>query len=302
METLARAALPLLERAEDHAGLVHVWSALGFVASDRGRGEEHAQAIEQAIRYSRLADRGYPAGVLEAALTFGPRPADEALGALDALPGTPLPWTSLYRAVLLAMLGRLDEARSLADEASERVHEQTGERRGDGLLAEIAILAGDHEAAAAYLRRKCDLLERRGERGFLSTDAPRLGRSLCKLGRYEEAEPLAQLGCELGVEEDVATQRLWRQVQALVHAHRGEQAAAEALAQEAVAIVERTDSLNEQGDALCDLAEVHAAAGRSEEAAAALQQALERYERKKNLAMVAQVRARLAELQAAAPQ
>ena len=90
----------------------------------------------------------------------------------------------------------------------------------------------------------------------LSTYAPQLGRSLCALGRYDEAEPLAQLGRELGGEQDFATQMLWRQVQALVHAHRGEHAEAERLAREAVAIAERTDALNHQGDALCDLAEV----------------------------------------------
>ena len=138
-------------------------------------------------------------------------------------------------------------------------------------------------------------------RGLLSTYAPQLGRSLCALGRYDEAEPLAQLGRELGGEQDVATQMLWRQVQALVHAHRGEHAEAERLAREAVAIAERTDALNFQGDALCDLAEVLAAAGRSDEAAAALEQALERYERKKNLAMIAQVHRRLDALRKAAP-
>jgi tetratricopeptide (TPR) repeat protein len=94
---------------------------------------------------------------------------------------------------------------------------------------------------------------------------------------------------------------LWRQVQARVHAHRGEHGEAERLAREAVAIAERTDSLNNQGDALCDLAEVLAAAGRGDEAAGALEQALERYERKKNLAMVTQVRPKLKELRKAAP-
>ena len=49
---------------------------------------------------------------------------------------------------------------------------------------------------------------------------------------------------------------LWRQVQALVLAHRGEHAEAEALAREAVAIAERTDVLSHQGDGFCDLAEV----------------------------------------------
>ena len=96
-------------------------------------------------------------------------------------------------------------------------------------------------------------------------------------------------------------QALWRQVQALVHARRGHHTQAEQLAREAVAISERTDALNGQGDALCDLAEVLHAAGRSDEAAAALAQALERYEQKKNLAMSAQVRERLAALQDETP-
>jgi tetratricopeptide (TPR) repeat protein len=158
---------------------------------------------------------------------------------------------------------------------------------------QIAALAGDHEVAIGYLQRACDLFERQNNRAWLSTLAPELGRSLCALGRYDEAEPLAQLGRELGDEDDFATQMLWRQVQALVHAHRGDHAQAEPLAREAVAISERTDALNWQGDALCDLAEVLAAAGRTDEAAEALEQALDRYERKKNLAMVAQVQPRL---------
>ena len=65
------------------------------------------------------------------------------------------------------------------------------------------------------------------------------------------------------------------------------------MAREAVEIGERTDALNWQGDALCDLAQVLEAAGRPSEAAEALEQALDRYERKQNLAMVAQVRPRL---------
>ena len=134
---------------------------------------------------------------------------------------------------------------------------------GENHLAEIAALAGDHATAAGYLRRYCEMLERHGNRAWLSTYAPTLGRSLCALGRYDEAEPLAQLGRELGDEQDFATQMLWRQVQARVHAHRGEHAEAERLAREAVAIAERTDALNFQGDALCDLAEVLAAAGRT---------------------------------------
>ena len=300
LEQLARKALPLLEQAENHAGLVHVWQALGFgVANHRGRFEDWAHAAEQALRQLRLAEQGnsHLFG-LEAALAHGPRPADEALRTLDALlPENPHPRLLLGRAWLLAMLARFDEATQIAREAGERWRELTGDDRVDFALGGIATTAGRHEDAAVHLRRYCDLLEARGQRAFLSTYAPLLGRSLCALGRHDEAEPLARLGRELGSEQDAMAQAIWRQVQALVNARRGHHTQAEQLAREAVASSERTDALNGQGDALCDLASVLHAAGRSDEAAAALAQALARYEQKKNLAMSARVRDWLATLQ-----
>jgi class 3 adenylate cyclase/tetratricopeptide (TPR) repeat protein len=303
LERLARAALPLLEDAEDHAGLARVWDALGNgVANPRARHEDWAQASEQALRHFRLAGRHHPrlAG-LPAALVYGPRPADEALQALDSvLPANPHPLPLLRRAQLLTMLGRFEDAWALALPAAERRRELSGEA-GAVELAEIAALAGEHATAAGEMRRACDTFERWGDRAVLSTYAPKLGRFLCALGRYDEAEPLAQLGRELGDEHDLATQTLWRQVQALVHADRGEHDQAERLAHEAIAIAERTDGLNFQGDAFCDLAEVLAAAGRGGEAAVALEHAVERYERKRNVAMVAQVRPKLEELRKAAP-
>ena len=300
LERLARAALPLLEHAEDHAGLARVWHALGNVANFRAQFEERAQASEQALRHLRLAGRRNSglAG-LSSALVLGPRPADKALRTLDSvLPENPDPGTLLRRAQLLAMLGRFDEAWALARPAAERVREVGGVHpgdvgQGDTELAEIAALAGDHATAAGHLRRDCDAYQRGGDRAHLSTYAPELGRSLCALGRHDEAAPLAQLGRELGDEQDLVTQMLWRQVQARVHAHRGEHAEAERLAREAVEIAKLTDALNHHGDALCDLAEVLAAAGRTDEAAETLEQALEYYQRKKNLAMVAQVRPQL---------
>ena len=303
LERLARAALPLLEKAQDNLGLAWVWYALGAdVANVCGRFEEWVQAAEQALHHFRLAGQNpFRLGGLDRALVHGPRPADEALGMLDSVaPANPHPSTSLCRAQLLAMLGRFDEAWAVALPAGERAREF---RRGGGEesnLGEIAALAGDHATAAAYLQRACDMLEKHGSRAFLSTYAPQLGRSLCALARYDEAEPLAQLGRELGGEKDFATQMLWRQVQARVDAHRGNHTQAEGLAREAVAIGEVTDALNYQGDALCDLADVLAAAGRGDEAVAALEQALKRYGRKKNLAMVSQVHQQLNALHKAA--
>jgi class 3 adenylate cyclase/tetratricopeptide (TPR) repeat protein len=297
LEALARKALPLLEQAEDHAGLAHVWYALGFnVANTRCRFEEHAYASEQALRHARLAgQRRNDLFHLDAALAFGPRPADEALRTLDAaLSDTRHPHPLLARAYLLAMLGRFDEAWEVAREQTERLRELRGSGH-EGWVAWIARFEGDDERAARYFRVFCDSLEERGESGVLSTYAPELGRSLCALGRHDEAEPLAQLGRELGNEQDLSTQALWRQVKALVHASHSEHAEAERLAREAVALMERTDSLSWQGDAFDDLAEVLVAAGRTDEAAAALEQALDRYERKRNLAMAERIQVRMAE-------
>jgi tetratricopeptide (TPR) repeat protein len=300
LEALAQSALVLLEQADNHSGLVRVWHALGVgVANFRGREEDWVHAAQLAIRHSRLAGQPHMFG-LQHALVLGPRPADEALDMLDAaLPEAPHPVDVLHRAWLLAMLDRFDEAWAMAREASERWRELIPNNpTSDWYLSGIATLEGDHETAARYMGRCFKSLEALGRRAGLSTCAPLLGRSLCALERYDEAEPLARLGHELGDEHDVATQMLWRQVQARVFAHRGAHAKAEPLAREAVEVAEGTDTLNGQGDALCDLAEVLAVAGRADQAAEALEQALERYERKKNLAMVAQVRPRLEELRA----
>jgi class 3 adenylate cyclase/tetratricopeptide (TPR) repeat protein len=301
LDALARRALPLLEQAEDHAGLAYVWYALGFtVANSRCRFEEHVHASQQALHHARLAGQSRSDLFhLDAALVFGPRPADEALQALDsALRASRHPHPMLARAYLLAQLGRFEEAWAIAREQTERLRGLRGTGH-EAWLAWIARLEGDEEAAARYFRAFCDFGEEHGITGILGSFAPELGRSLCALGRHEEAESLAQLGREVSNEEDLMPQMMWRRVQALVHAHRREHAHAARLAREAIAIVGPTDALNEQADTLCDLAEVLAAAGRTDEAAQALEQALERYERKKNLAMVGQVRPRLVALRTA---
>ncbi len=292
-EALAREAIRLLEEAADQEGLVRAWEVLGGTAMYRGRYDDYARACEQAIEYAH--EIGHP-GTLElaGALVFGSRPADEALVTLDRLlVNEPHPWARLERAELLAMLGRFEEAWATANEASRQLLERTGDEGGEQLLGRVAVLTGDDEAAVGYFEVDCHRLQSRKQLAVLSSYAPMLGRSLCALGRYDEAEPWAQLGRSVGDEDDILTQALWRQVQALVLTARGEHAEAERLGREAVAAAEQTDSLNKQGDALCDLAEVLERAGRAQEAAALLEQALERFGRKRNLAMAARVRQRL---------
>ena len=71
----------------------------------------------------------------------------------------------------------------------------------------------------------------------LSVYAPKLGRCLCVLGHYDDAEQLAQRGRELASEQDFGARALWRQVLALTRANRGNHTSAEMLAREAVAVV-----------------------------------------------------------------
>jgi class 3 adenylate cyclase/tetratricopeptide (TPR) repeat protein len=302
VERLAHEALPLLEAAGDDEGLVHVWHALSWVANTRLHFEEWAYAAEMEMRHARQA--GHPIGGrilgLAVALANGPQPAEEALAKVDTLIADHADAGALLtRGVLLAMLQRLDEAWAVALPAEERLRE-LGLTSGGEWLAEIARLAGDRERSASYLHDACAALESIGNTGELSSFAPLQGRELCALGRYDEAEPLAQLGRELGHPDDLMTQQAWRRTQALVHSARGQYAEAERLAREAVELSLLSDAISVQGDALCDLAEVLTGAGRTDEAADALEQALERYERKGNLAMVAQVQPQLEALRAGA--
>jgi len=302
LDALAHEAVPVLERAHDNAGLAHVWTALGELAHHRGFWDELTRNRERALEHARNA--GQPtqtAGPLAAYhFVLGSEPADALLGKLtELLPSFSHPGLTLNKARLLAMLDRPAEARSLALQGSERLRELTGEEGGENYLADIATVAGDDNAAAGYLRVFCDRLEAHHRLNNLSTYAPMLGRTLCTLGRYDEAEPLAERGRTLGHEQDLVTQALWRQTLARVLAHRGRSSQAEALAREAVAVTERTNGLNYQGDALCDLAEVMTADGRADEASAALEQALDRYERKRNVAMARRVREQLGATQPA---
>jgi hypothetical protein len=297
LEPLARAALPLLEAREDHAGLVRVWLVLGEVANMACRFENVTQATEQAIAHARALGPDQRLFGLGNNLALGPRPAEEALATLDAF-AAQQPQTLGSRAVLLAMLDRFDEAWEQLRTASERQHELGLQDAWLDQFVDLAAeFAGDYDRAAGALREHCAKLEASGHTATLSTYAPLLGRMLCALGRHDQAEPLAQRGLQLGDPDDIATQVNWRRVQALVHAHRSEHAEAERLAREAVAFAHRGDSPLWQGEALADLAEVLEAAGRPEEAIAAWREALDRYERKQIIPLARRTRERLEALE-----
>ena len=194
------------------------------------------------------------------------------------------------------MLDRTEEASAAALAAEERLRE-LGHTSEVTWLGEIALVAGDLPAAAEYLEAACDAMEDRGLTGTLSGTAARLGQVLCRLGRHDEAQALAEKARELTDPDDVWAQVYWRQAQALVQSARGQHVDAERLAREAVSWAGRSDSPVLQGDALGDLAEVLEAAGLRGQAITAWQEALDRYERKQIVPIARRTRERLTLIQ-----
>ncbi|HEY5693557.1 MAG TPA: hypothetical protein VIR14_03540, partial [Gaiellaceae bacterium] len=296
VERLAHAALPLLEAAGDHAGLGQVWSCLAFGANRRRRYDQVEQAAEQALRHFDLAGQNWShPGRIMSALHWGSRPVAEALQRLDVLAKRYThPQVKLLRAQFLAMLDRSDEAQAVGIAAADQFRELVGR---SPWFWELDELAGNYEAAAEQLRDFCAYLTERGQMAAFGAYAPMCGRMLCRAGRYDEAEQLAERGHDLADEDDPATQSLYRRVAAIVAAHRGEHAEAERLASEALTDSLKTDSPQIQADAYFDLAEVLAVAGRREDAAATWREALDRYDRKGIIPLARRTRERLSALQ-----
>jgi tetratricopeptide (TPR) repeat protein len=217
------------------------------------------------------------------------------IGELEAR-GLRQSWLRMIQAEALAMAGGFDEARATLAELRGELAERGARNAFLNTLSasrEVELLAGDHEAAEALALETCHYVEERGLRSVLSTAEAQLARALCALGAMKEAEAAAERAAVLATSSDVITHTLSRQVRAKVLAQRGEVAAAERVAREAVAIAEPTDVLDWKGDAWADLAEVLELAGKQDEANAALEQALALYERKGNVVSAERVRARL---------
>jgi hypothetical protein len=86
------------------------------------------------------------------------------------------------------------------------------------------------------------------------------------------------------------TQAIWRGVRAKILAREGRCEEAEALARDAVALIEPTDLLWHRGDAMLDLADVLLTCERTTESDRAIRAGLAMYELKGNVAAAARAR------------
>ena len=234
-----RAALPLEEERGDPRRLALLWEMLASAAEFHQQHDDVVEASLQALRYQRLAGYARSETWLEWSLIIGPRPAGDAMRMMDELADRRPPGSQdAPRAVLLAMLGRLDEAWPLAEAQSNHLREVTGNTSRDayGYLALIATIEGDRERAVQYGAEEMKLIAHIAIPA--ATAKGRIARDLCYLARFDEAERLLEEARAVpppgsGVRVVAAA------AEALLLAHRGQLEQAEALARTAVATAQR---------------------------------------------------------------
>jgi class 3 adenylate cyclase/tetratricopeptide (TPR) repeat protein len=279
-----------------------------------GRAAEGADDLQTAVELAeRAGSRGIERDARGARLrpvAWGPLPASDGIEYCDSLVGLEGADPQLrahalqVRAFLEAMQGDFDRShRSAADALS--IIEEYGFALHLGIYAvDVGLayaLAGDDDGGIGLLRRGNDVLEKVGETGVRATLTAVLAGALVRDGADGEAESLIELSRKLASHDDLDAQGRWRAVLARIRSRAGDHAGAEAVAREAVDVLEPTDLVPLQADAQAALGDVLAASGRLDEAAVALGEAIALHERKGNVVSVARTRAALDGLDAVRP-
>jgi class 3 adenylate cyclase/tetratricopeptide (TPR) repeat protein len=301
--------IPALERLEAHAGLARAWRVLTQIHWQAARYGEAEQATWKMIEHAKLAGDALLAkrasSNVAMCLLYGPTPVDEAIdrcrGLMDETAGD-----RKAEALVLCVMARLHAMRGEFDVAREHYRRSRAmlEEFGWHLLASltsldsgpIELLAGDPTAAEAELRPDHEALERMGERNYLATTAAYLAESLYVQGRLGDAERYATESAEVAAPDDVASQMLWREVAAKIHARKDHHEQADVLARQAVELARTSDDPDAVGTALADLAEVWMLGGRPGDAEKALREALGLFDSKGSVVSAGRTRALLAEI------
>jgi DNA-binding SARP family transcriptional activator len=299
----AYAAIPVFEALGDDRALGRAWLVAGYAEGGfRCRNRAWQDAAERAVEHYRRAgwSPSTSVGELTAALYHGPAPLSDAVRRAELLlaeaddRSTRANVAALMGA-MLAQSGQPKEGRMLAEEARQ-TYEELGHRvriatRYALASAEIHMLAGDAEAAAAELRPACALLQELGEHAHLANRAAELAEAQAAAGDSDEALRWSEVAEQHAAPHDVWAQFAYRRARAraLSAALRFDEA--EDAARAALAVVGSTDALNDHAATLVALAEALAGCGDDAAAGLARAEAVALYDQKENVAAVALLRA-----------
>jgi tetratricopeptide (TPR) repeat protein len=224
-------------------------------------------------------------------LAWGPTPSREGVTRIDELMaaartrrGRAL--VAIDRAMLLAFLGRFDEARSEMEAARTSIDEGTGGKAVWSNMgwAEIPLAEGDLGRAIDLLTAGRANLQEVGDTGTQSTVEGILSVLLAMVGRDREAVEMSDEAERHASSDDFASQIRLHTGRGLALAHLGRLDEGLLAISSALETARQTDHLNGHADALHAQAEVLHLAGRDDEAARARADSIDLYRRKENLA------------------
>ena len=300
------------ERTGDLPNLARAHAEIGMCLFMLGRAGEGDADLRRAAELARqVGDRALERETLNSRLrpiAWGPTPAAEGAAFCSMLLDSEITNVAdkahalQIRCLCAALQGDVDEVRRSGSRAWALIEEF-------GLTLQRAVysmdvgfahaLAGDLDEGERVLREGHDFLVEIGDTGSRCTVDGMLADVLVQQGSSEEASVFAIESREIAAVDDLDAQPRWRAALARVLSQRGEHAEAEALAREAVALVEPIDLLLVKASAFDALGEVLARGGRPQEAAVALEQAIALHDQKENAVSAKRSRALLAELRGA---
>jgi tetratricopeptide (TPR) repeat protein len=259
-DEVAREALETLDG--DALGCCRAWSLRAQVAWIGGQVERADAAWVRAQGHADERQRFAIVRWRATAAVFGPAPVDEAIERCEgfrdelAASGLAVVWAVNPLATLHALRGDLDLAERYLREANAELAELGGILATvNHLEALLRLQTGEPERAEEVLRPGADALEQFGDGGLLATTNAMLAQALYAQGRDGEAKARCEVAARAGAADDIVTQVIWRGVTGKILARTGDRVRGEALAREAVALVEPTDLLIHKGDVFLDLAE-----------------------------------------------
>jgi hypothetical protein len=296
-----------MRRLGDELGLAraaYLRSDLAWLAGDLEASYRHAGEM---LASARGAGSDFDAATALVFMSWcvveGPWPAAEAIELCESLVADAERAGRLSlvgcRAVLMAMIGRYDEARAEMEQAREGFAELRLDLQAAYLALLVALaemLAGDAVAAERAVRDAEAMVSGPGDRWYQAMIHVDLAPTVIAQGRWADAAAVLERIEAMPAPCDVTWVIKRHIVRARLAAHAGDSGAALAAAEAAVAVAEPTSLLLARADAQRALADAHRAARRSGDAAAALRRALALDERKGNLAAAARTERLLAEL------